>query len=70
MTVQEKPARFPRRMPDPDWDGGWISAALVFAVATVAAIVLLGADWRQAHAPDGFSPPESRRMMIMAPWPR
>lgn len=70
MTLQEKPTRFPSRMHDPDWDSGWISAAIVFAVATIGAIVILGADWSRSQAPDKFAPPESQRMMVMAPWPK
>ena len=70
MTLQEKPTQIPPRMRDADWESGWVSAAVVFAVATVAAIVILGADWSRSQAPDSFSPPESKRMMVMAPWPR
>jgi len=70
VTLQEKPTQIPPRMQDADWESGWVSAAVVFAVATVAAIVILGADWSRSEGSGQFSAPESKRMMVMAPWPR
>jgi len=57
-------------MQDADWESGWVSAAVVFAVATVVAIVILGADWSRSQGSDQFSAPESKRMMVMSPLPR
>ncbi len=53
-----------------DWESGWIGAAVIFALATLAAVVILGGDWQQSQGPDEFSLPESKRTMLMAPLPR
>lgn len=51
-------------------EGGWVGAAVLFAVATVVALVLLGNDRPRFHAADELSLPEGKRMMVMAPLPR
>jgi len=48
-----------------------VNALLLFAVVTMAALVVLGADWAAMTAEDGVRPlPEATRMMIIAPLPR
>ncbi|MCG5240410.1 hypothetical protein [Azospirillum doebereinerae] len=48
-----------------------VSAVLLFAVATMAALAVLSADWAAMTAEDGVRPlPEATRMMIIAPLPR
>ncbi|WP_449231110.1 hypothetical protein [Azospirillum doebereinerae] len=48
-----------------------VNALLLFAVATVAALAALGADWATMTTEDGVRPlPEATRMMIIAPLPR
>lgn len=58
--------------PGPRGDGhgdGWLSAAVLFAVAVIAALVLLGQDW-SVRPPDNLIMQDSKRPMLMLPMPR
>lgn len=48
---------------------GWLGAAILFAVAVIAALVLLGQDWGRGST-DYQIMQDSKRPMLMLPMPR
>lgn len=76
MLLPIHPSRFFSRPAEPPGadapvrPGDCVGAAIVFAVAAVVAVLLLGTDWNAILANGQRPLPEASRMMVINPLPR